>query len=205
MTIIGYARDVLAADSRAVHLFEDMGDSGLLSAVQMTKLRVLGQERVAVAVCGPIPSDQDWELLGKIYLFYCTALEHLHPDKQTITFSEEHTGLGVFHNRFPIAMTREHVYLVIRENGGDTKAKATGLLKLTPAAQLSFGTGSTIANVAYAAGMNADQAAHFVIEQDHLTGPPVLSVQRGKLQPITLAPPGENVLAPVVTKKKAKK
>lgn len=186
MTIIGYALDVLAADSRAVHNAEDMGDTSILAASTMLKFKLLAYERIAVAVCGPIPTTADWALMEKVLLHYCIYLEQLHPEQSLVEFEKEHQGLRVFKERFLMVMTHERTYVLLREDG-KTSSDATGMLQVDNEVRIAYGSGANIAQVAYAAGMNARQAAEFVIEQDHLTGGPVLSVTRAQLKPFVKA------------------
>lgn len=192
MTIIAYARDVLAADSRAIHNAEEMGEASLLSASALIKLKVLADDRIAVAVCGPIPTRHDWLEMEQVLLHYCVFLEQLRPELHGVAFEDHHVGLPVFHQRFVMVMTHHSTYLLMREDG-KTSSKANGLTEVDPEALIAYGSGANIAYVAFAAGMDAKQTAEFVIEQDSLTGGPILSVRRDQLKPFVKI---EDVVAP---------
>lgn len=187
MTVIAYTPGWLGADSRAVANPEELGELAILASQVRRKLSVLAGGRFAAANTGAILTQAEWEELERLLLHYLMILEEFEPDNAFIKFEDEHANASVLRERQMFVLTRRHFYLVSREEGRSL-SKPVGLTRMDPSESFALGSGMNIAVTAFAAGLDCRQALELVVQQDMLTGPPLVFVEQASLKPLLKQP-----------------
>jgi hypothetical protein len=179
MTVIVYAKDVLAADSRAIGDVEAAGRFNW-SAMNRTKLRVNKTGTMAVAVCGPIPSDTAWQEILSAFTIRVVMIEEFGKDPSNLGIREEELEKIAARQRYFLVMTRVGTYFL-----PDVKEPAEGgrmLQILDNQNTIAYGAGVKLATMAFNAGLNGLDCARLTCELDATCGAPVTHVHRNQLK-----------------------
>lgn len=183
MSIIAYAKRVLAADSRALHQITDNGGHHGTSAYAAIKLQVFDQA-LAIACAGGVLSQTAWKSVHAIFKSAIMEMELVELHQLTV----EPAFLQILNlnlNSF-ILMTKKGVYYISRENA--TEDGKNGILRLDPEQPLFYGSGSCITHVAVTHGYDAKQAVDFTVTIEPTCGGEVLSVRQQDLLPLIPTP-----------------
>jgi hypothetical protein len=202
MSIIAYAKRVLAADSRALHQVADNAGHHGASAYPAIKLKVFDQA-LAIACAGGVLSQTNWKSAHAIFKSAIMEMEldEMHQAAMDPAFLQI---LGMKHNSF-ILMTKKGVYYISAENA--SKDGQNGIRLLDPEQPLFYGSGSRMTHVAVTHGYDAKKAVEFTVTVEPTCGGEVLSVRQQDLLPLIQTPkpvPPKPQASKPIARKKAK-
>lgn len=199
MSIIAYAKHVLAADSRTLHQLTDNRGQYGSSAYSAIKLKVFDQA-LAIACAGGVLSQTAWKSANAIFKSAIMEMELDELEQSTL----DPVFLRILNmkvNSF-ILMTKKGVYYISHENAN--KDGENGIRRLDPEQPLFYGSGSRITHVAVTHGYDAKQAVDFTVTIEPTCGGDVLSVRQQDLLPLTTAAASKSS-KPTAGKKVARK
>lgn len=181
MTVIVYAKDVLAADSRTLHNPEhDQGHNPTIAIVG-DKLRVFFGNKIALTICGSVPSTRGWKNIEDVITKAVLKAEVL-DNVESVAFTEEETNLIGGHDRYFIIMTRARTYYMVPT--AHKEDRRAGIRELDNTHHISYGSGAKYAYMAMSAGRAAAGAADFATQMEISCGGPIKKIHRDQLDPM---------------------
>lgn len=178
MTIIAYNKGLIAADSRSIQKMGENDVDSFFTAHQTTKLKVEGRGTMAIAVCGPVPSKIEWERISDLFLKKLVIAECIE-EIDTAPFTVAEASSIKAHQRFFIAMTKDHTYYMSAGESGETNS----LTRVDPDTEIAYGTGARVAYIGMRGGLDTLESVKLAAQVDHNCGGPFLSARQSELKP----------------------
>lgn len=175
MTVIACSKGILAADSRLLLNSDDAGPDTFFTAHTAEKLKVFSGT-FAVAVCGPLPTANQWKSIDDIFLKHLLLGEVIRDNPIMYLTPNEIKAVGA-DSRYFIVMTKRQSYFMAASRDGGRNA----LSRIHPDIPIAYGTGARVAYLAIHAGKTAHDAAAFTTIIEPTCGYPILSVNQEDL------------------------